>query len=77
MKSMNSFAGLRSSRRHCPRSSTLWLLGALGGALALASLAGCQTSGASSLVKALAKDTNSVSVKVAGPFGTVEVLRNR
>lgn len=41
-----------------------------------ASLVGCSTTNVSDLVKALATDTNSVVIDVAGPFGTVHVSRN-
>lgn len=46
------------------------------GLVALALAAGCAKDRVSSIVEAMGRDTNAVTVKVVSPWGTVDVRRN-
>lgn len=63
----------RKPRKPVVRASTLPLLAVF---VALALCAGCAKDRVSSIVTALGRDTNAVSVKVVSPWGTVDVRRN-
>lgn len=63
----------RPRRKPVVRPSVLPLVSTL---VALALCAGCAKDKVSSIVSALGRDTNAVSVKVVSPWGTVDVRRN-
>lgn len=44
--------------------------------IALLALTGCSTTNISEMVKALGQDTNTVSIDVSTPWGTVHATRN-
>ena len=75
MKQSKSSRHRRRCSRRARRAFTVWLLFALVASLALA-LSGCTTTGDAALVEKLGADTNSVSVSIRSPWGTVDVKRN-
>jgi uncharacterized protein (UPF0371 family) len=62
-------------REHKPKKVKVNVLPPVACALLLAT-AGCSTTNVSEMVKALGSDTNSVTISVRSPWGTVDVKRN-
>lgn len=66
--------GSSRRRRRCPKRFTSSLPVVLAGVFLVVCCSGCVNTAA--IVKELGRDTNSVSVSVRSPWGTVDVKRN-